>query len=92
LANGSGSGLKSSALQVRSIEPGQDAGIGGPAVDDLAACVGEQQTHAGAFELTGHLVQDRARGPAQRAVIVEVRLIGHLEVVGTEPGDHAPLP
>jgi hypothetical protein len=32
---------------------------GGPAVHDLAAHVGEQQTHAGAFELTGYLVQDR---------------------------------
>jgi hypothetical protein len=32
-------------------------------VDDLAARVGEQQTHAGAFELIGHLVQDRGSGP-----------------------------
>ena len=74
------------------VEPGQDAGVGGPPVDDLAARVGEQQTHAGTFELIGHLVQDRGRGPAQRAVVVEVRLIGHLEAVGAEPGDHAPLP
>jgi hypothetical protein len=74
------------------IEPGQDAAVGGPAVDDLAARVGEQQAHAGAFELIGHLVQDRGRGPAQRAVLVEVRLIGHLEVVGPEPGDHGPPP
>ena len=54
--------------------------------------VGEQQTYAGTFELIGYLIQDRGRSPAQRAVTVEIRLIGHLEVVGTEPGDHAPLP
>jgi hypothetical protein len=54
--------------------------------------VGEQQTHAGTFELTGHLVQNRGRGPAQRVVPVEIRLIRHLEAIGTEPGDHAPLP
>jgi hypothetical protein len=57
-----------------------------------SARVGEQQTHAGTFELIGYLVQDRGRSPAQRAVMVEIRLIGHLEVVGTEPGDHTPLP
>jgi hypothetical protein len=74
------------------IEPGQDAGVGRPPVDDLAARVAEQQAHAGTFELIGYLVQDRGRSPAQRAVMVEIRLIGHLEVVGTEPGDHAPLP
>lgn len=55
------------------IEPGQDAGVGRPPVDDLAARVGEQQAHAGAFELTGYLVQDRGRGPAQQAVSVEIR-------------------
>jgi hypothetical protein len=31
-----------------------------------------------------NLVKDRGRGPAQRAVIVEIRPIGHLEAVGTE--------
>jgi hypothetical protein len=29
------------------IEPGQDAGVGRPAVDNLAARVGKQQTDAG---------------------------------------------
>ena len=74
------------------VELGQGAGIGGPAVNDLAARVSEQQAHPGAVKLLGHLVQDRGRGPAQRAVVVEVRLIGHHEVVGTEPGHHASLP
>ena len=74
------------------VEPGKGAVVGGPAVDDLAARVGEQQAHAGAVELVGHLVQDRRGGPAQRSVVVEVRPVGHLEVVGAESGDHGPLP
>jgi hypothetical protein len=84
--------VQETGRELDAVEPGQDAGAGGPPVDDLAARVGEQQTHARTFELIGHLVQDRGRGPAQRAVIIEIRLIRHLEVVGTEPGDHAPLP
>lgn len=46
------------------IEPGQDAGVGRPPVDDLAPPVGKQQTHTATFELIGHLIQDRGRGPA----------------------------
>ena len=84
--------VQETGRELDAIEPGKDAGVGRPPVDDLAARVGEQQTHARTFELAGYLVQDRGRGPAQRAVIVEIRPIGHLEAVGTEPGDHAPLP
>jgi hypothetical protein len=84
--------VQETGRELDAIEPGQDAGVGGPPVDDQAAHVGEQQTHARTFEFIGHLVQDRGRGPAQRSVIVEIRLIGHLEAVGTGPGDHTPLP
>ena len=84
--------VQETGRKLDAIEPGQDANVGRPPVDDLAARVGEQQADASTFELIGDLVQDRGRGPAQRAVIVEIRLIRHLEVVGTEPGDHAPLP
>ena len=40
----------------------------------------------------GGLVRRRADAADRRAVLVEVRLIGHLEAVGAEPGDYAPLP
>ena len=84
--------VQETGCELDAVEPGQHAAVGCPPVDDLAARVGEQEPDAGTFELAGQLVQDRGRGPAQRPVGVQVWLVGHLEVVGTEPGDQASFP
>jgi hypothetical protein len=78
--------------ELDAVQPGQDPGVGRSAVNDLAARVGEQQPDAATFELTGQLVQDRGRGPSQRPIGVQVWLVRHLEVVGTQTCDQTSFP